>query len=123
MTVSITTAIVLALALQAQPAANETTEATTTEQAASAERALPNAEPAPAPAPPPAPPAEPEEITDRNHPDYVRCRREPVIGSLAKFTRRCFTNREWEEIARVGNSGSRSIVDSARSGMWDAPTN
>ena len=55
----------------------------------------------------------PEKITDRNHPDYVRCRREAVIGSRARFTKRCFTNREWEQISARGNEASRQIVADA----------
>jgi len=58
--------------------------------------------------------AKPEEITDRNHPDYVRCRREPVIGSRARFTKRCFTNREWEAISQRGNDASRQIIYDAQ---------
>lgn len=61
--------------------------------------------------------AEPKKITDRNHPDYVRCRREPVIGSRARFTKRCHTNREWEMIAQRGNQGTREIVEAGQSGM------
>ncbi|UAB79105.1 hypothetical protein INR77_05290 [Erythrobacter sp. SCSIO 43205] len=61
--------------------------------------------------------AEPKKITDRNHPDYVRCRREPVIGSRARFTKRCYTNREWEQIAQRGNEGTREIVESGQAGM------
>lgn len=109
------TALFLALALQAQPATDAAESTTQTEQAASSEEAMPGAEPATAPPPVPAP--EPEKITDRNHPDYVRCRREPVIGSLAKFTRRCMTNSEWEQVARRGNEGTRSIVEDAQSGL------
>lgn len=56
-------------------------------------------------------------ITDKNHPDYVRCRSEQVIGSLAKRKKTCLTNREWEEIARTGNRGTRDIVDSQQVGM------
>lgn len=56
-------------------------------------------------------------ITDKSHPDYVRCRSERVIGSLAKRTKTCKTNREWEEVARVGNRGARDIVESQQVGM------
>lgn len=114
---STTTAILLAFALQAQPAVSETSESIQADETVQAEESMPDAEPAPAPAPPPVPAPEPEKITDRNHPDYVRCRREPVIGSLAKFTRRCMTNSEWEQVARRGNEGTRSIVEDAQSGL------
>lgn len=56
-------------------------------------------------------------ITDKSHPDYVRCRSERVIGSLAKRNKTCKTNREWEEVARVGNRGARDIVESQQVGM------
>ena len=58
-----------------------------------------------------------EKITDKNHPDYVRCRSESVIGSRAKKNRVCMTNRQWEEMAREGNDVSRRAVEDARSGM------
>ena len=87
-------------------------------QAATAEAEAPSApEPAAAPAPAPQEAPEPEKITDRSHPDYVRCRRDPVIGSRAKFVRRCYTNREWEMIAQVGNSGSRRLIESQQGGL------
>ncbi len=57
------------------------------------------------------------EITDKNHPDYVRCRSDKVIGSLAKRKKTCMTNREWEAAARTGNRGARDIVESQQVGM------
>ncbi len=71
------------------------------------------ATPQPAAATAPRPVLKPERITDRNHPDYVRCRREAVIGSRARYTKRCFTNREWEQISSRGNETSRQIVADA----------
>lgn len=56
-------------------------------------------------------------ITDKSHPDYVRCRSERVIGSLAKRKKTCMTNREWEVASRVGNRGARDIVESQQVGM------
>ncbi len=96
-------AAVLAMSMQAQAAPAE------------AETAAPEPAVAPAPAPQAAP--KPEKITDRNHPDYVRCRREAVIGSRARFTKRCFTNREWEQIAQSGNQGTRDIVEGGQAGQ------
>lgn len=57
-----------------------------------------------------------EKITDRLHPEYIRCRREPVIGSRARMRNICMTNRQWEEYARTGNSDARSIVDDISKG-------
>lgn len=56
-------------------------------------------------------------ITDRSHPDYVRCKSQRVIGSLAKRTKTCMTNREWEAATRTGNRGARDIVESQQVGI------
>ncbi len=56
-------------------------------------------------------------ITDRRHPDYVRCRSEPVIGSLARKKRVCMTNREWTAHNAEGNKRSREMVDQVTQGM------
>ena len=64
--------------------------------------------------------AEPEEsakITDKDHPDYVKCRTEKVIGSLAKRKKTCLTNRQWEEFARRGNENARRTVEDNAAGM------
>ena len=55
-------------------------------------------------------------ITDRSHPDYMRCRTETIIGSRARTRKMCMTNREWEEFARAGNAGARSILDDVNKG-------
>lgn len=39
-------------------------------------------------------------VTDKNHPDYVRCRAEGVIGSRAKIRKVCLTNRQWALVER-----------------------
>ena len=52
-----------------------------------------------------------EEITDRKHPDFIRCRTESVIGSRAKKRKVCLTNRQWEEFARRGNEVARRTVE------------
>ncbi|MEP2103332.1 MAG: hypothetical protein ABJP02_08465 [Parasphingorhabdus sp.] len=53
----------------------------------------------------------PKKITDRKHPDYVRCRSEPIIGSLARKKRVCMTNREWAAHNIEGSKRSREFVD------------
>jgi len=55
-------------------------------------------------------------ITDRSHPDYVRCRSEPVIGSLVRKRKICMTNSEWEQYARSGNADSRRFLDDIAKG-------
>ena len=52
----------------------------------------------------------PEKITDKTHPDYVRCKSEAIIGSRAKRTRTCMTNKEWEIASRRGNEATRDFV-------------
>ncbi len=58
-----------------------------------------------------------EPVTDKSDPEYVRCRSDRVIGSLAKRKKTCMTNREWEVAARTGNRGARDIVESQQVGM------
>jgi len=53
--------------------------------------------------------AKPEEITDRNHPDYVRCRREPVIGSRARFTKRPLQQAELTGFSLLANRASSDL--------------
>lgn len=59
----------------------------------------------------------PKKIKDRRHPDYVRCRSEPVIGSLARKRRICMTNKEWVEYTKAGTRESRGFVEDMQSGM------
>ena len=61
--------------------------------------------------------ARPEKITDKDHPDYVKCRKEPVIGSHAKKRRVCLTNRQWAEVANDGNRVAERMVEDGRAGM------
>lgn len=60
----------------------------------------------------------PKKITDRSHPDYVRCRSEAVIGSRVKKKRICMTNSQWKEYARNGNKESRDFVESSEPGFF-----
>lgn len=59
----------------------------------------------------------PKKITDRRHPDYVRCRSEPIIGSLAKKKRVCMTNAEWTEYIRTGSRNAKQFVEDMQSGQ------
>lgn len=58
--------------------------------------------------------AKPEKITDRSHPDYIRCRRERVMGSLAQKRKICMTNAEWKAYAAEGNRGANELVEDNR---------
>lgn len=59
-------------------------------------------------------PAKSEKITDRDDPDFVRCRSEPVLGSRARSRRTCMTNKQWELAAREGNRSAMDMVNSGR---------
>lgn len=56
---------------------------------------------------------------DRAHPHYITCRREPVLGSLARKLRVCRTNEQWKSFAAQGNDEGRAILDE----MSHAPVN
>ncbi len=58
----------------------------------------------------------PKKITDRKHPDYMRCRSEPVIGSRVKKNRICMTNREWKAFNAEGNRRANEFVKDHQSG-------
>ena len=60
--------------------------------------------------------AKPKKITDRSHPDFVRCQTESVIGSRAKRKKTCMTNAEWDRVARAGNEGARDLVAAGSQG-------
>ena len=47
---------------------------------------------------------------DKSHPDYVRCKREAVIGSRAKRKKTCMTNSEWRIVERRGNEASKTFA-------------
>ena len=59
----------------------------------------------------------PKKITDRRHPDYVRCRSEPIIGSLARRKRVCMTNAEWVEYTRTGSRDAKQFVEDMQTGQ------
>jgi|GEM_PF-1837954 len=60
---------------------------------------------------------EPRRITDRRDPDYVRCRFEPVAGSILKKRKICMTNRQWNLAIRLGNRNAREFVDDNQPGF------
>lgn len=53
-------------------------------------------------------------VLDKNDPDYVKCRREPVLGSRAKFRKVCLTNQQWEAAAREGNKVADDLITNMR---------
>ena len=58
---------------------------------------------------------------DRRHPNYVRCRTEPIIGSLARKRRICMTNAEWTEYIRTGSRNAKEFVDDSQPGFMMTP--
>ena len=59
----------------------------------------------------------PKKITDRRHPDYMRCRSEPIIGSLARKKRICMTNAEWAAHNQEGSRRSKEFVEDMQVGQ------
>jgi hypothetical protein len=58
----------------------------------------------------------PKKITDRRHPDYIRCRSQPIIGSLARKRRVCMTNSQWVAANREGSRKSRQYIEDMQVG-------
>ncbi len=56
---------------------------------------------------------------DTAHPYFIRCRKDPVIGSLARKLRVCRTNEEWKPFAAQGENNGPEILDE----MSHAPIN
>ncbi|WP_108810064.1 hypothetical protein [Sphingorhabdus sp. Alg231-15] len=54
--------------------------------------------------------AVPEKITDKRHPDYVRCRSEAIVGSLARKRKVCMTNKQWVEARKRGNRLADNMI-------------
>ena len=47
---------------------------------------------------------------DSAHPYFIRCRKDPVVGSLVRKLRVCRTNDEWKRFAEMGNGTGREIL-------------
>ena len=56
---------------------------------------------------------------DVAHPYYIRCRKDPVVGSLVRKLRVCRTNEQWKQFATQGEGNGREILDE----MSHAPIN
>ncbi len=56
---------------------------------------------------------------DFTHPYYIRCKKDPVVGSLARKLRVCRTNEQWKQFAAQGEGNGREIMDE----MSHAPVN
>jgi len=54
---------------------------------------------------------------ESSDPNYIKCRKADVMGSLVKKQRICRTNAQWKEASALGNEGTRDMVEGmARSG-------
>jgi hypothetical protein len=56
---------------------------------------------------------------DLAHPYYIRCRKDPVVGSLVRKLRVCRTNEQWKQFSAQGENNGRDILDE----MSHAPIN
>lgn len=55
----------------------------------------------------------------RNHPFYIRCIATTEIGSLAKKTYSCRTNRQWKAADETGNQNARDTYENMTSKSWN----
>lgn len=53
----------------------------------------------------------------RDDPQYIRCERSRVTGSLTKKHTSCRTNADWRRKQDLGNQEARDFVDDARMGV------
>jgi hypothetical protein len=53
------------------------------------------------------------------HPQYIRCRKTELIGSLVKKLRVCRTNEQWKAAVDNGNANAREMLEA----MSKAPVN
>ena len=55
--------------------------------------------------------AEHNEGLELRHPDFIKCRKIDIIGSLAKKARVCRTNEQWSESWEKGNRNVRDTAE------------
>ena len=48
---------------------------------------------------------------DPAHPYYIRCKKDPVVGSLVRKLRVCRTNEQWKQFLAAADVNSREIMD------------
>jgi hypothetical protein len=53
---------------------------------------------------------------DKSHPFFIRCRRDPMTGTLAPSERVCKTNKDWGFDAAVTRQAARESVERTASG-------
>lgn len=52
----------------------------------------------------------------KDHPNFIRCKRESETGSLAKRVSTCRTNEEWARVETQGNNNARDAVEGLQKG-------
>ena len=57
----------------------------------------------------------------RDDPQYIRCERSLVTGSLVKKHTSCRTNAEWQSKDDLGNKEARDFIDDAKMGGSSGP--
>lgn len=55
--------------------------------------------------------ADGDKVVDRSSPDYVRCKRLHVTGSIASRPRVCKTNAEWANLATRGQAEAAKLIE------------
>ena len=58
---------------------------------------------------------------ERDDPQYIRCERSLVTGSLVKKHTSCRTNAEWQLKDDLGNKEARDFIDDAKMGGSSGP--
>lgn len=58
----------------------------------------------------------PTKVTDRNSPDYIRCKRLAVTGSLISSAKTCKTNAEWARLAESEQRDAERFIRDGRTG-------
>ena len=59
------------------------------------------------------------QLVSANHPDFIKCRKLDVSGSLVKKSRVCRTNEQWRVASDIGNQNARDTQEA----MTRAPVN
>lgn len=58
-----------------------------------------------------------QKITDRRHPDFIKCRKEAVMGSMSRKIKTCMTNKEWAAFREEGKKRSNEMLEDIQPGF------
>ena len=59
---------------------------------------------------------------ESTHPYFIKCKKDPVVGSLVRKLRVCRTNEEWKRFAEMGNDNGRDVLDDMTRGPSSGET-